>query len=192
MKILLVVATEQEVVKDKFKDCNVLITGVGMVDTSIEITKELIRNKYDLVINMGLAGSFSKDYAIGNVVEIVEDTFSELGFENGNNFEQFSDFEIVTKYNVTAKTNLQKVKGITVNTVHGNEQSITDIVNRLNPDLESMEGAAFFKVCNEFKVPCIQIRAISNNVEKRNKANWNMPLAIHNLNNQVARIILAL
>ena len=98
----------------------------------------------------------------------------------------------MTKYNVTAKTNLQKVKGITVNTVHGNEESIAEIVNRLNPDVESMEGAAFFKVCKEFAVPCIQIRAISNNVEKRNKANWNMSLAIGNLNNQVARIIMEL
>ena len=98
----------------------------------------------------------------------------------------------MTKYNVAAKTNLQKVIGITVNTVHGNEQSIAEIVSRINPDVESMEGAAVFKVCNGFEVPCIQIRAISNNVEKRNKANWNMPLAIHNLNNQVARIIMEL
>ena len=190
MKILLVVATEQEVIKDKFKDCNVLITGMGMVNTSIQITKELMQNKYDLVINMGVAGSFSKDYLIGDVVEVVEDNFSELGFEDGNDFGQFSDF--VTKYNVAAKTNLQKVNGITVNTVHGNEKSIAEIVNRLNPDVESMEGATVFKVCNEFAVPCIQIRAISNNVEKRNKTNWNMPLAIHNLNNQVAKIIMEL
>jgi len=190
MKILLVVATEQEVIKDKFKDFNVLITGMGMVNTSIQITKELMRDKYDLVINMGVAGSFSNDYVIGDVVEVVEDNFSELGFEDGNDFGLFSDF--VNKYNVTAKTNLQKVKGITVNTVHGNDQSITEIVNRLNPDVESMEGAAVFKVCNEFAVPCFQIRAISNNVELRNKANWNIPLAIHNLNNQVEKIIMEL
>ena len=190
MKILLVVATELEVIKDKFKGCNVLITGMGMVNTSIQITKELLQDKYDLVINMGVAGSFSKDYLIGDVVEVVEDNFSELGFEDENVFGQFSDF--VTKYNVAAKTNLQKVKGVTVNTVHGNEQSISEIINRLNPDVESMEGATVFKVCNEFAVPCIQIRAISNNVEKRNKANWNMPLAIHNLNHQVAKIIMEL
>ena len=190
MKILLVVATEQEVIKDKFKDCKVLITRMGMVNTSIQITKELMQNKYGLVINMGVAGSFSQDYSIGDVVEVVEDNFSELGFENGNDFGQFSDSEMVTKYSVESKTNLQKVKGITVNTVHGNEQSIAEIVNRLNPDVESMEGAAVFKVCNEFAISCIQIRAISNNVEKRNKANWNMPLAIHNLNNQVAKIIM--
>ena len=190
MKILLVVATEQEIIEDKFNGCNILITGMGMVNTSIQITKELMQNKYDLVINMGVAGSFSQDYIVGDVVEVVEDNFSELGFENGNDFGQFSDF--VTKYNVAAKTNLQKVKGITVNTVHGNEKSITEIVNRLNPDVESMEGAAVFRSCNEFAVPCIQIRAISNNVEKRNKANWNMPLAILNLNNQVEKIIMEL
>jgi futalosine hydrolase len=190
MKILLVVATEQEIIEDKFNDCNILITGIGMVNTSIKITKELMQDKYDLVINMGVAGSFYKDYAIGDVVEVLEDNFSELGFENGNDFGHFSDF--VTKYNVAAKTNLQKVKGITVNTVHGNEKSITEIVNRLNPDVESMEGAAVFKVCNEFFIPCIQIRAISNKVEKRNKEKWNMPLAIRNLNNQVAKIIMKL
>ena len=192
MKILLVVATEQEIIVDKFNDCNILITGIGMVNTSIQITKELMQDKYDLVINMGVAGSFSKDYAIGDVVEVLEDNFSELGYENENDFGQFSDFGLVTKYSVESKTNLQKVKAITVNTVRGNEKSITEIVNRLNPDVESMEGAAVFKVCNEFFIPCIQIRAISNKVEKRNKENWNMPLAIRNLNNQVAKIIMKL
>ena len=189
MKILLVVATQQEIVEDKFKDCTVLITGVGMVNTSILLTKELMQNKYDLVLNMGVAGCFSDEIKIGNVVEVVEDYFSELGFENGVGFERFSDFELATKYSVEGKTDLQKVKGITVNTVHGDEASIAEIVSRLNPDIESMEGAAVLKVCKEFAIPCVQIRAISNKVEKRNKANWNMPLAIKNLNATVAQII---
>ena len=163
-----------------------------MVNTSIQVTKELSKNKYNLVINIGVAGSFSQDYVIGDVVEVVEDNFSELGFENGNDFGLFSDSEIVTKYSVESKTSLQKVKGITVNTVHGNDQSIDKIVNRLNADVESMEGAAVFKVCNEFSVPCMQIRAISNTVEKRNKENWNIALAIDNLNNQLEKIIMAL
>ena len=52
-----------------------------------------------------------------------------------------------------------------------------------------MEGAAFFKVCNYFNVPCMQIRSISNRVEKRNKENWDISLAIENLNREVAQII---
>ena len=189
MKILLVVATKQEVIESKFKNCTVVVTGVGMVNTAIHLTEELLKNKYDEVLNMGVAGSFSEYFKIGDVVEVVEDIFSEIGFENGSRFEGFSDFEIVTNYSVAGKTDLQKVRGISVNTVHGNEKSINEIVKRLNPDVESMEGAAVFKVCKKFAVTCMQIRAISNKVEKRNKENWDMHLAIKNLNDKVAQII---
>ena len=188
MKILLVVATKQEILKDKFKDIDVLVTGVGMVNTTLNLTKQLSVETYDLVINMGIAGAFT-DIKIGEVVEVIQDSFSEIGFENGVEFEQFSDFGFNTNYSVESKTDLQKVKGITVNTVHGNEESIAKVVKRINPDIESMEGAAAFKVCEEFKTQCMQIRSISNKVEKRNKANWDIPLAIQNLNNEVAKII---
>ena len=52
-----------------------------------------------------------------------------------------------------------------------------------------MEGASVFKVCEEFNVPCIQIRSISNKVEERNKNNWDLDLAIRNLNIEVDKII---
>ena len=120
---------------------------------------------------------------------MTEDIFSEIGFEDGTSFSAFTDFDLKTKYKVEGKTKLQQTKGITVNTVHGNEESITEIVKRLNPDVESMEGAACFKVCQEFEIPCVQIRAISNKVEKRNKGHWHLPLAIKNLNATVAQII---
>ena len=189
MKILLVVATKQEVIEDQFKTLEVLVTGVGMVNTTYALTKHLSENSYDLVINMGVAGCFNSVIKIGDVVEVVEDSFSEIGFENGMEFEEFSDFEITNTFKVKGKTNLQKVKGITVNTVHGNEASIVKIVDRLNPDVESMEGAACFMVCEKFNIPCMQIRAISNKVEKRNKTIWDMPLAIKNLNTKVQQII---
>ena len=45
-----------------------------------------------------------------------------------------------------------------------------------------MEGAAFFASCKRAGGDFIQIRAISNYVEKRDKSKWQMPLAIQNLN----------
>jgi len=192
MKILLIAATSDEIIKEYFSNSEILISGVGMVNTTYELTKRLTANSYDLVINIGVAGCFNPTLKTGDVVEVIEDNFSEIGFENGVGFEQFSDFKIETIYSVDEKTDLQKVKGITVNTIHGNENSIAKIVHRLNPDVESMEGAAVFKVCKEFNVPCLQIRAISNKVEKRNKENWNLPLAIKNLNTTVHQIIAAL
>jgi len=188
MNILLVVATKQEVIEDKFKTVEVLVTGVGMINTALSLTKRLSEKSYDLVINIGVAGAFNT-LNLGDVVEVTEDIFSEIGFENGISFSAFTDFDLKKIYKVEGKTNLQQAKGITVNTVHGNEESIEEIIKRLNPDVESMEGAAVFKVCQEFSIPCVQIRAISNKVEKRNKANWDLPLAIKNLNTTVQQII---
>jgi futalosine hydrolase len=189
MKILLVVATKSEIIEEKFKNCDVIITGAGMTKTTFSLTKRLSKRSYDLVINMGVSGSFSDKIKIGDVVEVVEDIFSEIGFENGNSFSEFSNFRIENSFKVDQKTNLNKAKGITVNTVHGNEKTITEIVRRLNPDVESMEGAACFMVCKQFEIPCIQIRAISNKVEKRNTENWDLDLAISNLNTEVEKII---
>ena len=189
MNVLIVAATKPEIISERISDLPILITGMGMVNTAINLTRELNENNYDLVINMGISGSFSDEIKTGDVVEVIEDCFSEIGFEDGESFSEFSDFDIKIKYNVEGETRLRKVKGITVNTVHGNENSINNIVERLHPDIESMEGAAVFKVCEEMKIPCIQIRSISNKVEKRNKENWNLPLAISNLNFEVEMII---
>ena len=192
MKILLVAATKQEVNIDFFSSQKILITGVGMMNTTFSLTEELLKNNYDLVVNMGVAGSFNSDIEVGVIVEIVEDVFSEIGFEDGDNFLEFSDFEMDNTFKVKGNTDLKKVKGITVNTVHGNAESISEVVGRLNPDVETMEGVACFMVCSKFEISCIQIRSISNKVERRNKENWDMPLAIKNLNTAVKQIILDL
>ena len=189
MKILLVAATNQEINNDLFSSKDILITGVGMMNTTLNLANKLSDTIYDLVINMGIAGSFNSEIKIGDVVEVVEDIFSEIGFEDGDIFSEFTNFEIKNTFVVEGRTNLKKVKGITVNTVHGNQNSIDEIVSRVNPDIESMEGASVFMVCNSFNVPCIQIRSISNKVEKRNTENWNLTLAIENLNSTVKQII---
>ena len=192
MKTLIVAATNSEITSERIKSLPNLITGVGMVNTAINLTKELVENEYDIVVNIGVSGSFSSDILIGDVVEVVEDSFSEIGFENGVSFSEFSELNVKTSYEINGKTTLRKVKSITVNTVHGNEKSIDEIVKTLNPDIESMEGAAVFQVCKKFKIPCVQIRSISNKVEIRNKENWNLELAISNLNKEVEKIILTL
>ena len=189
MKILLVAATNQEINNDLFSSKDILITGVGMMNTTLNLANKLSDTIYDLVINMGIAGSFNSEIKIGDVVEVVEDIFSEIGFEDGDIFSEFTNFEIKNTFVIEGRTNLKKVKGITVNTVHGNQNSIDEIVSRVNPDIESMEGASVFMVCNNFNVPCIQIRSISNKVEKRNTENWNLTLAIENLNATVKQLI---
>lgn len=189
MNVLIVAATKFEITSAKIRHKPILITQVGMVNTAINLTKELLRNQYDLVINMGVAGSFSNELKNGDVVEVVEDNFSEIGFENELGITKFTDFDLKTKYLNKSRTSLKKVRAITVNTVHGRDYTISEVVERENSEIESMEGASVFKVCEEFNVACIQIRSISNKVERRNKNSWELELAIKNLNLEVEKII---
>jgi futalosine hydrolase len=173
-----------------------LITGVGMVATAYHTMKALFA-KYDLAINAGICGSFNENLEIGVVVNIYEDTFSELGAEDGDAFLSLEDLKLNGIQKVTstlAFSNksldlIPKVSGITVNTTHGNEHAIEKVIERFHPYVESMEGAAFLFVCEHEQIPCIQLRAVSNFVEKRNKEAWNIPLAIENLNQQLIAII---
>lgn len=217
MRILIVAATQPEVepliqslglqVKDEpdlfvprhasVANCSVLITGAGMVPTAFALGKHLPHNVYNLVINLGIAGSFDRNISLGGIAEITQDTFAELGAEDDNRFisiEQlgfgagiFSPTSAISHF--TTKVNALKTTAITVNKVHGNEESIASITARLNPQLESMEGAAFFYACHQLKVPCVQIRAVSNYVEKRNRDNWQIALAVKNLNTFVLDLI---
>jgi futalosine hydrolase len=171
-------------------NCSVLITGAGMVPTAFALGRHLPHNVYNLVINLGIAGSFDRNIKLGDVLEITQDTQAELGAEDDIRFISIEQlglgagiFNPTSSLSHFTKTiNPPKATAITVNTVHGNETTITAVTARLNPQLESMEGAAFFYACRELKVPCVQIRGVSNYVEKRNRDNWQIGLAVKNLN----------
>lgn len=203
MKILITVATELEmaplkklVAKNSLKrKPDLLITGIGMTATAYHLTKNNMKG-YDLAVNIGLAGSFKKKISIGEVLNVESDCFADLGAEDGANFLTLAEMGLQKKnqfpyrngklFNLTAKKypvlrELKAVNAITINTVHGGEKSIKNVALKFNPDIESMEGAAFFYVCMMEKIPCIQLRAVSNYVERRNRNNWNIPLALENL-----------
>src|SRR6185312_13353647 len=67
-------------------NCSVLITGAGMVPTAFALARHLPHNVYNLVINLGIAGSFDRKIPLGELVEITEDTFAELGAEDDTRF----------------------------------------------------------------------------------------------------------
>ena len=191
MNVLVVTATKPEL----SIDCkHHLVSGVGMVATAIAVTQALSENHYDMVVNAGIAGSFNRSLNIGDVVEVNEDYLSELGAQDGKRFltpEEMS-LNIQNKVEMPSRSHLPSVRGITVSTVHGDDLPIMKILHRLNPQVESMEGAACMLACLNANVPCVQIRAISNFVEKRNKSNWDIGIAIENLNKELHHFLSSL
>jgi futalosine hydrolase len=179
------------------KEIQVLITGVGMVNTSLMMGRHMVSN-FDLVINVGVCGAFNKNLELGELVHVIEDSLSELGAENDDEFLTYDQLNLPGEYVFSESCKerylmvdlLKSVKGITVNTIHGNEASIEKVKQLYNPDVESMEGASFFAACSGMKGSHLQIRAISNYVEKRDKEKWQMPLAIKNLNDFLITFIM--
>lgn len=202
MKLLLVAATRAELnqVFDYYNLPNdgfvsqgkfdILITGVGMTATAFALGKHL-NNNYNLVLNVGIAGSFDPNISLGSLLNIERDTFAELGAEDYESFLTIDQLGLgENTYSATyIFDELPKVTGITVNRVHGNATSIAKTLSKFKPQTESMEGAAVFYACQMNRIPCLQVRAISNYVEPRNKGNWQIDLAIHNLNNWVISFI---
>lgn len=206
IKILLLSATELEIKPTlEFLDQNtfsglkidICIGGVGMVNTAFELGKRS-HVAYALAIQAGIAGSFG-GRSIGSVVNVIGDCFSELGAEDDGAFLSIDDMNFGTQkvmihqpFKSQLINSLPEVFGITVNTVHGRNKSIQQITQRLQPEIESMEGAAFIYAANQSNWQALQLRAISNMVEKRNKDNWNIPLAIKNLNTTLVQLVKSL
>lgn len=175
---------------------DVLITGIGMTSTAYWLGKTLNSKIYDVAINLGIAGSFDENLSIGTTVEVNSDRISKLGAEDGESFLSLVDMGLIVDEDYILNhgemkntiplinkviDSLPKVSSLTVNTAHGDEISIQKIKSLYNPQVESMEGAAFFYACLFEGITCSQIRTISNKVEKRNRDNWDIPLAVKNL-----------
>ncbi|MBK8504549.1 MAG: hypothetical protein IPL46_21470 [Saprospiraceae bacterium] len=139
---------------------------------------------------------------IGEVALVSSDIFSDLGVQHADGsftdlFEvglikadsfPFKEGKLLPDFDYSAFKH-PLVAGISVNLVHGEQTAIDEITKRYQPTVESMEGAAFFYVCLKVDQKCLQVRAISNFVEKRNRDNWNIPLAIASLANALTEII---
>ena len=172
-----------------------LVTGVGALNTSFALARYSGIEKTDVAINVGLAGSFYSSIDLGEVVEVSMDCFGDLGVEeNDGSFTDVFDlgltnanqhpFESGWIKNTKPKIefNIPKVKGLTVNKVHGTAESIAKIKAKYAADVESMEGAGFLYACRIMDVHSHQLRAISNFVEPRDRDNWMIEKAIDNLN----------
>ena len=174
---------------------DVLITGAGMVSTTYFLSQILMQGKYDLAINAGICGAFNKSL-MGISLNVTSDCFADLGAEEGPSFLDIFQIGLMDQNefpftNGWLKTNypfnnhvlkeLPVVKGITVNTTTGNETSIYKLKERYNADTESMEGAAFIYCCRLSNVPCMQVRAVSNLIERRNKVAWEINKALESL-----------
>jgi len=190
---------KHHITRYKYKNfhIDVLVTGVGMVPTAAGTIMALCSYTYDAVINAGICGSFNREIPIGKVLNITSDCLPETGAEDGEYFLSIIDLKLLDQdefpfeggkllndsvFKSSLINGLHIATGATVNTVHGNASSINTFLARHKVDVESMEGAAFMYSCKMSRIRHLQVRSVSNYIEDRDITNWDIPLAVKNLN----------
>ena len=204
MRILVVAATQLEIASfiKTNNDIEVLISGVGIPSTVYHLTRKLLQEKYNLVIQAGIAGSFSKKIKTGDVVIVEQDVFGDIGVEENKSFKTifqlglgdknefpFKNGWLINTSETLRKSGLKKARAVTVNKINDRKKQTMQLKKTFNAEIESMEGAAFHFVCLQQHIAFLQIRSISNKVGERDKTKWKMKDAIENLNIELQGII---
>jgi len=204
MQILITAATAAEIkwLTGLKNQVEVLVTGVGTPSTLYHLQKSIHQVKYDCIIQAGIAGSFTDDHSLGQVVLVKQDCFADIGFEEKEKFtplfstafadkntHPFTNGWLMNTGLYPQYANLQAVKGITVNKVSDSKLQKQQYINTFNADIETMEGAALHYICLQEQISFIQIRSISNMVGERDKTKWKMDEAVENLNKELAKLI---
>ncbi|MEP7264359.1 MAG: futalosine hydrolase [Bacteroidota bacterium] len=183
------------------ENTELLISGVGQAISAFHLGRHLERNKYDLAINIGICGSFNKDIKPGTVIGVESDCFFDLGAEDDKEWLSifqmgllgYDQYPFINGLLIPGETGyfqqLLKVKGITVNRATGNEDTIKRILDIYDAEVETMEGASFYYACLQHQLPAIQVRAVSNYIEKRNRDNWQMEIALTNLHETLSKTL---
>lgn len=208
--ILITAATERELLALKNLDysdifeIDFLLTGVGSAITIYSLMKYLRNNKPDFIVNVGIAGSFSPEYLIGDALIVAEDIFADLGIEERTGFVNVWEYGLLASGEFPfengiiscepmltdlLRSDFKMVRGITVNTASGNEKTIQTYIEKYKPDIETMEVAAALYVGRMEKIPLIALRTVSNFVEPRDKGNWDIEKALKGLENALRLIM---
>lgn len=154
--------------------------GVGMLATAVSLSRLIAEEKPDLIIQAGIAGTFDPKTPLGKLVVVKDETLGDMGVEEDGRWKDIFDLRLEkSSYHPFEKRRLPnpwlaqfnllklpEVSAITVNEVTTRADRMEQLVKKYNPHTESMEGAALHYVCREANIPFIQVRAISNYVEK--------------------------
>ena len=139
----------------------VAICGVGMAECAATTAHIITTQHPDTMILAGIAGACSDGLAIGETVTVTSEIVADLGRFDATNGRVTPLFQKTYENTPTSTSEgvFRAVASNTVNTAGGP-------VAPNSAEIENMEGAAFFAVCQRFNIPMIELRTISNRVGK--------------------------
>jgi futalosine hydrolase len=174
-----------------------LITGIGPVETAVQLTARLARAStlFKGVINLGVGGAYVHEEGGADLLDICladREVLGDLGICYGDTVEPLrgASFQVQDAFDLAGSL-LDRAKAllgtnniaykcgtfVTVSCVSGSRQRGTLLGRQHRALCENMEGAAAARVCQQFGQPLLELRCISNRVEDRDPRTWQVQKA---------------
>jgi len=192
------------------------MTGIGKVNAASATTALREHFEPESLINTGCAGAYEGGgLAVGGLAIATAELFGDEGVmtpegwrsmeligipalsRNGEDY--FNRFPLtrwaIDKAIYVAETEgitLQQGEFVTLSTASGSAERGAELFRRFGGICENMEGGAVAHVAAFYGVDCMEIRGISNMVEDRDPARWDIPLAVELAQRFIAKFIAAL
>ena len=186
------------------------VSGVGPLETGITLTRYLEKHhrKIRAVVNFGIGGAYlsppTEKLNILDVCLAEQEVLADFGVCYGTAVEPFEDPDFPVRNVFSLDSDLLNEAGsiltaqgweyrkgtfVTVSGASGSRARGDFFSERYGAICENMEGAAVARVCEEFVLPLLEVRAISNFVEDRPGGQWQMEEAASQAARAVAQIL---
>lgn len=187
--------------------CTLLHTGIGAVNAAHALTCQLEGQTPDLVLQFGIGGAYvPTGIPIRSVVLATEEVYGDVGVVTPEGWKpadeigiplvhgnppHFNRFPLDPQLVSTAAEICGARCGVfvTVSQCSG-VQAVGDTLHaRFDGLVENMEGAAAAHICRLYGIPFLEVRGISNLVEDRQPALWDIPSAAEAAQSALLKII---
>ncbi len=181
--------------------------GVGKVEATLSLTRILAgyadNRLPDAVVLFGICGAYPEshggrsDLAVGDLCVVASDRLADEGVQTPERFISLHElgfapsgpFEAdrVLTASFVRHLGAKLVAGATVSACSGTDQASRVLARRYAVAVETMEGAAAARVCNDFGVPFTQLRCVSNPTGERDLGRWDVTGACERVQNAMLR-----
>lgn len=179
-----------------------LVTGIGVINTSFALGQVLAGNDVGMVVLAGVAGTFNVDrFPLCSTCVVRKEIWPEYGLKTDGHVDPkglgFSLAEIegqpvwneielcfgksLFESGLDRFEKLPEAVSLTVSGVTATAEGAAAYQNEYGADLENMEGFAAAYVCALIGVGLCQVRTVSNLVGSRDSGDWNLRGALAEL-----------
>ncbi|PLY02347.1 MAG: futalosine hydrolase [Desulfuromonas sp.] len=168
--------------------------GIGASTMAMSLTRILGVHRPAAIVLIGCGGSYpGSGLAIGDLALAEREIWGDIGVTTADGFIPLEQLKLPQDKELTplfrqdyhldenlcrlARTALPTVRSgtfVTVNCCSGTPELSREFEHRCAGLCENMEGAAVAQVCDEFSVPLLELRGISNPTGTRDPAQWDI------------------